>query len=528
MNERIEKLNRRCPGELYDISESICRGRQRVHYPKCPLCHYRIEVGTNPSKSKVKAEKNPETIDVKSKPIESSSAPKQSINKKIFKSYDIRGIYPDELNEYASEKIGIGTGIFLKGLRDVKNIVVARDGRPSSESLANSLIKGILKTGVNVIDIGMASTDTTYFAVGFYNYDAGITVTASHNPSKYNGFKLCHEKAMPISFDTGLSKIYEIAMQTNFTTHKQPGRVIKKHILNDYKKHVLSFANKNIRPLKVVVDAGNGMAGPMIPVIFEDLPCKILPLYFKLDGTFPNHEPDPLKEENLRDLQKKVRRTKSNLGVAFDGDADRCVFVDENGQTIGCDLITAIIAKELLQKKKGSTIVYDLRSSWIVPEEIKNAGGNPYRERVGHSHIKAAMREKNAIFGGELSGHYYFRDNYYAGSGIIALIEVLNILSSKNVPMSNLISPLKGYHATGETNFEVEDKDGKIKQIAEHFKNKKGKIDYLDGITVQYKDWWFNVRKSNTEPLLRLNLEGKTKEIMERRKKQIIEIIKEG
>ncbi len=232
-----------------------------------------------------------------------------------------------------------------------------------------------------------------------------------------------------------------------------------------------------------------------------------------------------MEKNNLRDLREKVRETKSHLGVAFDGDADRCVFVDENGYVIGCDLITAIIAKELLQKEKGSTIVYDLRSSWVVSEEIKKVGGNPYRERVGHSHIKATMREKNAVFGGELSGHYYFKEYYYADSGVIALIEVLNILSHRNIPMSNLVSPLRRYYATGEINFEVEDKDGKIKQIAEHFKD--GKIDYLDGTTVEYEDWWFNVRKSNTEPLLRLNLEGRTKKIMEHGKKLVIDIIRE-
>ena len=408
--------------------------------------------------------------------------------------------------------------------KNLKSIVVARDIRPSSSSLAKSLRKGITKAGINVVDIGVVSTDATYFAVGHYNYDAGITVTASHNPSEYNGLKLCHEKAMPISFNTGLSKILEIARQAKLPAAKRPGKIIEKNILGEYKRHVLNFAN-NIRPLKVVVDAGNGMAGKMIPIVFKDLPCEIIPLFFDLDGTFPNHEPDPLKKENLKYLQEKVLKAKSHFGVAFDGDADRCVFVDENGQVIGCDLITVVIAKELLQKEKGSTIIYDLRSSWVVPEEITKSGGTPYRERVGHSHIKSTMREKDAIFGGELSGHYYFKDNYYADSGIIALIEVLNVLSRKNVPMSNLISTTKRYYSTGEINFEVEDKDKKIEQIADRFRD--GKIDYLDGITVEYNDWWFNVRKSNTEPLLRLNLEGKTREIMKERQRQVTNIIEE-
>ena len=525
MSKVTVKTKCRCPGDMYDISISVCKGRQRVLYPKCPVCHYRTEIiavssgleeedGVEPSNAG-----NNESRKV----VELYSTKDKLINRKIFKSYDIRGIYSVELDEYTSEKIGIATAQFLKSIKDdVKNIVVARDVRPSSNSLAMSLIKGITKAGIDVIDIGEVATDVTYFAVGYYNYDAGIMVTASHNPSEYNGFKICHEKAMPVSFDTGLSEIAEIASQTKLPTYEQPGKIIEKNVLDDYKRYILNFAT-NIRPLRVVIDAGNGMAGKMIPIIFKDLPCELIPLFFNLDGTFPNHEPNPLEKKNLRHLREMVRQTRSHLGVAFDGDADRCVFVDENSQVIGCDIITAVIAKELLQKEKGGTIVYDLRSSWVVPEEIRKVGGNPYREMVGHSNIKATMREKNAVFGGELSGHYYFRENYYADSGVIALIEVLNVLSRRNVPMSNLISPLKRYHSTGEINFEVEDKDEKIKQIAEHFKD--GKVDYLDGITVEYKDWWFNVRKSNTEPLLRLNLEGKTREIMEHREKQVIGII---
>jgi phosphomannomutase len=383
-------------------------------------------------------------------------------------------------------------------------------------------MRGITKTGANAIDIGEVSTDATYFAVGYYGYDAGITVTASHSPSNYNGFKVCHEQAMPISFDTGLSTISEIARQTGLPLSEQCGEIIEKDTLRDYKKHILRFAT-NLKPLNIVIDAGNGMAGKMIPIIFKDLPCKIVPLFFKSDGTFPNHQPDPLDSKNLRSLKEKVRKTRSHLGVAFDGDADSCVFVDENGQEVGCDLITAIIAEKLLQKKKGATILYDLRSSRVLPEEIKKAGGNPYRKRVGHSHIQSTMREKNAIFGGDLSGHYYFKEHYFTDSGIIALIEVLNILSLRNVPMSNLIAPLKRYFSTGEINFKIKDRDKTITQIAEHFKD--GKIDYLDGITVEYKDWWFNARKSNTKPLLRLTLEGKTKKIIEERRKQVIDII---
>ncbi|MHC4307516.1 MAG: phosphomannomutase/phosphoglucomutase [Planctomycetota bacterium] len=520
MAKYFVKRKRQCPGDGYEISISVCRGRQRALYPKCSVCHHRDKtIGTL---TEEETEYTPMDTSTR-KILQLSTSQDKAINHQIFKSYDIRGEYPEQLNEYTSEKIGMATVLFLKSIKDVKNMVVARDIRLSSNSLAGALMKGITKAGANVIDIGEVSTDATYFAVSNYNYDAGIMVTASHNPSNYNGFKLCHEQAMPISFDTGLSTISEIARQTDLPASEQYGKIIEKNILNDFKKHILSFA-ANLRPLKIVIDAGNGMAGKMIPIVFKDLPCKIVPLFFKPDGTFPNHEPNPLDNRNLRDLQDKVRETRSHLGVAFDGDADRCVFVDENGQEIGCDIITAIIAREFLQKENGATILYDLRSSWILPEEIKKSGGNPYRERVGHSHIKATMKEKNAIFGGELSGHYYFRENYFADSAIIALIEVLNILSSRNVPMSNLVAPLRKYCSTGEINFKTDDKDKKIKQIAEHFKD--GKIDYLDGVTIEYKDWWFNVRKSNTEPLLRLNLEGRTKTIMEQRKKQVIDIIK--
>ncbi|MCP4254631.1 MAG: phosphomannomutase/phosphoglucomutase [Candidatus Scalindua sp.] len=521
MAKYLVKRKRQCPGDGYEISESVCKGRQRVLYPKCPVCHHRDNaIGTL---TEEEADYTPMETGTR-KILQLSTNQDKAIDHRIFKSYDIRGEYPEQLNEYTSEKIGMATVLFLKSIKNVKNIVVARDIRLSSNSISSSLMKGITKAGVNVIDIGEVSTDTTYFAVGNYNYDAGIMVTASHNPSNYNGFKLCHEQATPISFDTGLSTISEIARQTDLPESEQCGKIIKKSVLSGFKKHILSFA-ANLRPLKIVIDAGNGMAGKMIPPIFKGLPCEVVPLFFKPDGTFPNHEPNPLDSKNLRDLQDKVRETKSHLGVAFDGDADRCVFVDENGQEIGCDIITAIIARKYLQKEKGATILYDLRSSRVLPEDIKKAGGNPYRERVGHSHIKATMREENAIFGGELSGHYYFRENYYADSAIIALIEVLNILSSKNVPMSKLVEPLQKYCSTGEINFKVTDKDKKIEQIAEHFKD--GKIDYLDGVTIEYKDWWFNVRKSNTEPLLRLNLEGNTKAIMKQRKKQVIDIIKE-
>ncbi len=494
--EKDEEKQHRCPGESYTISDSICKGRQRVNYPKCKVCLEKVE------------------------PVQTQTESRMSMN--IFKSYDIRGKYPSEIDEHTTRKIGASIAQFFKEKnQSAKNIVVGRDMRVSSRALANSLIEGVCSAGLNVVNIGVVSTEMTYFAVGYYNYDGSVMVTASHNPAEYNGFKICRERAIPVGYETGLDRIAKLTRQYH-PPREQQGNVTSSEIFKDYKKHVLKFV-KNLRHLRIVIDAGNGMAGKLIPIVCEGLPIEIIPLYFELDGSFPNHEANPLKAENILDLQNKVRETKAHLGVAFDGDADRCIFVDEMGRGISCDTITALIARRMLEQEKGATILYDLRSSWAVPEEIKAAGGIPYRERVGHAYMRATLREKNAVFGGELSGHYYFRDNYYSDSGMIAFLTVLDILSTKRIPFSNIVAPFKRYYSTGEINFEVEDKDAKIDEIAKKFSD--GEVNYLDGVTVEYSDWWFNVRKSNTEPLLRLNLEGKTQEIMEKGKKLLIGII---
>ncbi|MDE2215664.1 MAG: phosphomannomutase/phosphoglucomutase [Planctomycetota bacterium] len=500
--KNAEDRQHRCPGESYTISDSVCKGRQRVNYPKCNVCLDKIE------------------------PMDfSQSHAEPKLSQDIFKSYDIRGKYPSEIDDLTARKIGASIAQFFKEENaHAKNIVVGRDMRLSSKTLANALIEGLCTAGLNVINIGVVSTEMTYFAVGYYKNDGGVMVTASHNPAEYNGFKICREQAIPISLETGLARIAKLTKQYHPPRGEQVGKVILSDIFKDYKKHVLSFAG-NLRHLRVVIDAGNGMAGKTVPIVCEGIPIEIIPLYFELDGNFPNHDPNPLKAENILDLQNKVRETKAHMGVAFDGDADRCMFVDEMGRTIGCDIITALIARHLLEREKGATILYDLRSSWVVPAEIKAGGGIPQRERVGHAYMKAALRGKKAVFGGELSGHYYFRDNYYADSGMIAFLTVLDILSAKRVPFSNIVAPLKRYYSTGEINFEVEDKDAKIEEIAKKFSN--GKVDRLDGVTVEYNDWWFNVRKSNTEPLLRLNLEGKTQEIMEKGRKLLINIIQD-
>jgi len=437
----------------------------------------------------------------------------------IYKAYDIRGIYPGELNEETARKIGMAMPSVLRA----KNIVSGRDMRVSAPSIQKAFIEGATSVGCDILDIGMVSTPMNYFAIGFYKRGGGAQATASHNPGKYIGFKVSRQQAIPVSYETGIGDIEKIVASGKFPPpSKKPGKVATKNILPDYRKHILSFADK-IRPLKVVVDTGNGAVGAYFMDVFGDLPLEIIPLFFEPDGTFPNHEANPLKLENMRDLQKAVREHKADLGVAFDGDGDRSAYVDENAAIITSDMITALLAREILLKEKGAGILYDLRSSWVVKEEIEKYGGVPYIDRVGHAYMKATMRKHGCALGGELSGHYYWRDNYYADSGEIALVKILNVMSADKKPLSELIRPLKRYFATGEINFEVADKDGKMKELEKIFHD--GKISHLDGVSVEYKDWWFNVRKSNTEPVLRLNLEAKTKEMMEQKKAALIKAI---
>jgi phosphomannomutase len=442
---------------------------------------------------------------------------------KIFKAYDVRAVYPSPLNEDAAWKVGHATAQFLKRSRQnatdrVKlenTILVGRDMRPHSPTLSRALIDGISSVGMDVIDVGMIDTSFMYFAINHLDAVGGIQTTASHNPVQYNGFKISGPKAKPIGAATGLDDIKRIATslrgvgQTGLT-----GKLAQQDLWYAYRKHVLQFLELK-RPIKVVIDASNGMAGKMVPAVFDGAPnLQIVPLLFEITGAF-THDPNPLVEANLKDLQRLVQHEKPDLGVCFDGDADRCIFTDETGKTIGCDVITALLARDFLQvpQNKGSTIVYDLRSSHVVADEVKAAGGVPKRDRVGHAFIKKTLAETKAVFGGELSGHFYFRDNFFADSGAIAFARVLSVLSAQPKPLSQLVAPLMRYSQTGEVNFQVEDKDGKIRELADAYK--KGQVDYLDGITADMGDWWFNVRKSNTEPLLRLNLEAKTKPLME-------------
>jgi phosphomannomutase len=437
---------------------------------------------------------------------------------KIFKAYDVRSTYPAPLNEDAAWKVGHATGQFLKRgrethfpgikVRNENTVVIGRDMRPHSPALAKALADGVRSVGFDVIDVGMIDTSFIYYAVNHFDAVGGIQTTASHNPIQYNGFKISGPKAKPIGSTTGLEDIKRIAMSLRAAASTGvQGKIEEQDIWAGYRKHVLQFLNLR-RPMKVIVDGSNGMAGKMVPAVFEGVrDLEIVPLNFEITGSFV-HDPNPLVEANLAQLKDRMKVASADLGACFDGDADRCMFVDEKLKTIGCDILTALMARDFLRvpQNKGSAIVYDLRSSKAVVDEIKANGGVPKRERVGHAFMKKTLAETNAVFGGELSGHFYFRDNFNADSGAIAFARVLSILSQTRGTLSELVKPFQTYFQSGELNFQVDDKDGVIRTLTDQYK--KADIDYLDGVTADSGDWWFNVRKSNTEPLLRLNLEA--------------------
>jgi phosphomannomutase len=448
----------------------------------------------------------------------------------IFKAYDIRGVYPDQLNEEDAWKIGFAAGRFLpallhgfeRGQAKARTICVGRDMRTHSESLANALIEGITSAGIDVVDLGMVDTPFIYFAVNHLGACGGIQVTASHNPAKYNGFKISGPSAKPVGEDTGLKDIKHIAVSLLHTKGKSTGSVEKLDLTGDYRKHILKFLQPKLRKLRVAIDASNGMTGKMVPAVFSGTGLEIIELNFKYDGTF-RHDPNPLIEENLAEVKRAVAAKDCHFGICFDGDGDRLMMVDETGRTIGCDLMTALMAGYFLKKEPKSTIVYDLRSSRVVAEEIIKHGGTPRRERVGHAFMKKAMRDSHAVFGGELSGHFYYRDNYYADSGLITFAHMLNIISQTNSSVSSLVKPLRRYFASGEINFQIEDKKAKMEELAKRYRD--GQTDWLDGVTVGYKDWWFNCRPSNTEPLLRLTVEAKTEKLLEEKLREIESVL---
>jgi len=436
----------------------------------------------------------------------------------IFKAYDVRGIYPTEIDEPMARKIGqafrrvLDEDDFRHG---GETVVVSRDMRPSSGPLAAALVDGLTSAGLDVVDIGLATTPMNYFAIGRLRAAGGVQVTASHNPAQYNGLKFSKHEARPVSGDHGIPLLESTVASGELPSSSRRGTVSTADVFADYRRHVRHFLRKpaDARPLRVVVDAANGMGTIDLP-IFESMGIELVPLYFELDGTFPNHEANPLKVENLADLRARVLEVGADLGVSCDGDFDRAAFVDEKGRPIGSDLTTALIAGELLAREPGLHVLYDLRSSRAVAEYIEEKGGIPVRERVGHSFMKATLRQKNGLFGGELAGHYYFRDNFYADCAVLSVIEILNVLWHSGKPLSEVVAPLERYAKSPETNFEVEDKAAKMKELEAAFSD--GRIDWLDGITVQYDDWWFNVRPSNTEPLLRLVCEARDEAALER------------
>ncbi len=423
----------------------------------------------------------------------------------IFKAYDIRGVYGRDLDEAMAEQVGRAFVSFLQ----CRKVVVGRDMRPHSQPLFDALARGITRQGADVIDLGLCSTPMSYYGNGSLGADAGIMITASHNPGEWNGFKLSRRQAVPISGQTGIADIEQLARAGRFQPAARPGAVTRHDVQAAYAAHVRKFAALQ-QPVRIAVDYANAM-GIMEARALAGL-LDITPLYDTFDGTFPHHEANPLKTETLADLQKLIRGGRYDFGVAFDGDADRVGFVDERGAIVPMDLLSALIATIMLKRAPGSNILYDLRSSWAVKEAITENGGKPHMCRVGHAFIKQQMRELQAVFAGELSGHYYFRDNFYTESAALAVLAVANLVSQSGRPLSQLIKPLQRYAKSDEINSEVRDTAKVLRRLKEKYA--QGEILELDGLSVVFPDWWFNVRPSNTEPLIRLNLEARTPELL--------------
>ncbi|MFL5971409.1 MAG: phosphomannomutase/phosphoglucomutase [Gaiellaceae bacterium] len=446
------------------------------------------------------------------------------LDPKVFKAYDVRGIYARELDEDGAYAIGRA----YVAQFEPRRIAVGRDMRVSSPSMAASLIRGATEGGADVLDLGLVGTEMVYFAVGELELDGGVAVTASHNPKEYTGMKIVRRGALPVGGDSGLLDIRDKAMSLGDAPEGQSlGQVQEYDVWPAYVERVLAFVEVSaIKPLRVVIDAANGMAGVMLPPVLERLPIEAIRHYFEPDGTFPNHEPNPLLPENREFIVEKTTTEGADFGVAFDGDADRCFFVDDEGEFVPGDFVTALLAESVLEKSPGGKIIYDVRASWAVPETIEGAGGTPLINRVGHAFIKHRMREEGAVFGGEVSGHYYFREFSQADSGVVPFLLMLELISRRGEKLSQILRPYRDrYFITGELNTPVPDVALKLEELEDRF-GPQGEVSHLDGISVDAGEWHFNVRPSNTEPLLRLNLEARSEELMEQKRDEVLDVIR--
>jgi phosphomannomutase len=442
----------------------------------------------------------------------------------VFKAYDVRGIYPDELDEAGAHAIGRA---YVEEF-EPRRIAVGRDMRLSSPAMADAVTRGAAEAGADILDLGLVGTEMLYFAVGELALDGGIAVTASHNPKEYTGMKIVRRGALPVGGDSGLLDVRTRAMSVDRPAPGSPGTIERYDIWPAFVERVLSFVDVTaIRPLRVVIDAANGMAGTMLPPVLERLPIDAIRCYFEPDGSFPNHEPNPLLPENREFIVRKTLDEGADLGVAFDGDADRCFFVDDAGEFVPGDFVTALLAESILAKEPGAKIIYDVRASWAVPETIERADGIPLVNRVGHAFIKLRMREEGAAFAGEVSGHYYFRDFSQADTGVVPFLLMLELISQKGAKLSEILRPYRErYFITGELNTPVSDVALKLQEVKERFRS-EGKVSHLDGVSIDAEDWHMNVRPSNTEPLLRLNLEARTPELMGRKRDEVLAVIRD-
>lgn len=444
------------------------------------------------------------------------------VNPSIFKAYDIRGIYPDDLNE----EIGYAIGRAFVTLLEVDTVIVGRDMRLSGPQMFEAVTRGLTDQGADVIDIGMVSTDQYYYACATLDR-AGMMVTASHNPAQYNGFKMVRKMPQLLSGEEGIQDIRRLVESEDFPTPRRTGSITQTDVSDGFEEKVLGLIDvSSLKPLKIIADTGNGMVGPILTRVFDKLPVQLTGMYLEPDGSLPNHGLDPLQPENRAELQQRVADESADIGFAFDGDGDRFFTIDDRGQFVSGDFLTALMAQYYLEKSPGAKIIYDVRASWAVPDLIRQAGGIPLMERVGHAFIKRRMAQENAVFAGEVTGHYYFRDFFFADSGIVPSLVLMEMLSKKGVRLSDLLKPLEAkYFISGEINTRITaEARAKMTELAETYDD--AEIHWLDGISVTYENWHFNVRPSNTEPLLRLNLEAKTRELMEAKRDQVLEIIR--